>query len=443
MRSRLLVTVAALAAACSSDRRGAPAGAAGGDAGVDRDAATDAGPPGDDADVSRGTDGGTDARQAEDASDARPADGGEPDGGVAACSFEEPGSADGDRVVLLGHPFGATAGVQGTEVRSLTLTAAGELVDDGARLDVGTRPDRIALLPSGELALVLGEDGSLVALRLSGAADLEAGDRLDLPSAGYGALALADGGRTVFVAGSNSTDTGGISTVEVACDGTLTLRGDLFFPLRLTDTLALLPGGRRALVRGGQALFEPEDHDDLRLLERSEAGWRQVAAADVFIDYVSTAGLGLAPDGTWALVPNHSIFSDEGSQVALIDVGQDALGERRRLVDLPDPQEVLFAPDGGTVLLTLAEPGQVVVFVPTEAGVEEVARVRGIGLADQMALVDRGPLSGRVLLPSVDPAGGPNVAVLQIAGPGEVRDLGQLELGGGAVQIPTAIGLQP
>jgi hypothetical protein len=60
-----------------------------------------------------------------------------------------------------------------------------------------------------------------------------------------------------------------------------------------------------------------------------------------------------------------------------------------------------------------------------------------------MAVVRSGALAGRVLLPSVDPNGGPNVAQLQITGPGAVRDLGQVELGPGSEVIPGAIAVRP
>jgi len=445
MRALALLT---LLAACSSDSRSAaPGGGEGG--GGEGDVGMDAGEAG--ADAATPVDAGGGDRPADAAGPqaaARPdpdvvepsdaGDAGPPDTATPGCSFE-PGPADRDRVVLLGHPFAAEVGEHGTEVRGLTLYSEGDLVDDGVRLDVGTRPRQIALLPGGKLALVLGEDGALVAVHVAGAGRLEVVDRVALPSASYGSLTLADGGETAFVSGSNSTATGGISTVEVACDGSLTLLDDHFYPLRLTDALTLLPGERRALVRGGQALFDPEDHHDLRLLERVPDGWHEQVAIDLFVDHVSTAGIGLAPDGLWALVPNHSIFSDEGSQVAVVDIGEDTLDERQRLLELRDPQRLQFAPDGSTVLLTLAEPGAVVVLVAGDDGVEEAARVGGIGLADQMAAVERGSLAGLVLLPSVDPAGGPNVAMLQITGPGEVRDLGQLELGRGSEQIPTAI----
>ena len=58
-------------------------------------------------------------------------------------------------------------------------------------------------------------------------------------------------------------------------------------------------------------------------------------------------------------------------------------------------------------------------------------------------MVARGALSGRVYVPSVDPNGGPNVAVVEFGLPGVVTDLGQVELGNGNEQIPGPIAVTP
>jgi hypothetical protein len=85
----------------------------------------------------------------------------------------------------------------------------------------------------------------------------------------------------------------------------------------------------------------------------------------------------------------------------------------------------------------------VVVLADRGAGFVEVSRVSGIGLAEQIAMVSRGTLSGRVILPSVDSAAGPNVASLEITGPGMVRDLGQVNLGMTSEDIPGAVAVTP
>jgi hypothetical protein len=103
----------------------------------------------------------------------------------------------------------------------------------------------------------------------------------------------------------------------------------------------------------------------------------------------------------------------------------------------------MYSVDGATVLVSLLESGALAVLTDRGQGLVEVARVRGIGLAEQMVQVERGALTGLVLAPSVDPNGGPNVARVRIEGPGSARSLGQTELGNGSEVIPGPIGLQP
>lgn len=375
--------------------------------------------------------------------DAEP-EGGEPEAPVdPRCAFSEPGDADKDRVVLLGHTFGAQVGESLTEIRALTLTAAGELIDEGARLDVGFKVSRIAFVPSGEVALVLGQRDELASVRVSGALDLEVIDRATLPSGDLVDLVVAEEGRLIFVVGSNVAETSGVSSIRVDCEGKLEVVPGAFLNIRLAQSMAPLPEGRRAVLLGGQAVFEPVDEDDLRLLERDGPGWRQEAAFDVFGDFVSADRVGLSPDGALLLVPNGSPFSEEGAQVAVVAVEGDALREVDRLGDLPDVREARFDRGGQTAILTLGEPGRVVVLAIDGQEVRVAQTLTRIGLAGQIAAVERGALDGTLLLPSVDVQEGSNVAQLRVEGPGQVADLGQLPLGEGGPNIPTAIGVQP
>ncbi len=423
-------------------------GGAGGEGGGGGDGGGAGGEGGGEADA-----GGDDPDGAAPDFDGAPPDGGiihgdagvEPDGALSppACDFGELPAANRDRVVLVGFPFSDEVGESLTEIGSFTLSADGELAATRTRLDVGDRPRRIAFVPSGELAIVVGERGRIVSVRVNAADDLEIVDAVQLGGADYGDIAIADDGFTIFVSGSNSTPEGGLNTILLDCDGFLTAVPEAFFPLKLTDSFALLPGGDRAVVRGGQTLFEPIDHRDLRLLERTPDGWVEIGDADIYEDHVSSARIGVSPDGSRVLIPNGAIFSNEFAQVAEVGIGGAGFDDRGRLEGLEDPREVLFSADGDTALLTLGEPGAIVVLAEQDGRFDEVDRIRRIGLADQMAPITRGDLAGLVLLPSVDPDVGSNIAQIRIEGAGQVRDLGQLTLGEGGSRIPTAIAVQP
>lgn len=374
--------------------------------------------------------------------------GGGDDGGDdtdGKCAFGDPGDADKERVVMIGLPFTNDVEVRGTHVQTLTLSADGTLLNEGVTLDVGFRVARIEFAPSGALALVLGEDGELASLSVDGPMNVAVVDGVSMPSADYGDLALSADGETLSVVGLNVAETSGVSVVSVACDGGLTVEEDGFLNVRLAQSMALLPGEERAVLLGGQATFEPVDPNDLRLLARDGAGWREVGAFDVFDDFIDASRIGLSPDGQLLLIPNGSPFSEDGDQVSVVAVEDDTLREVERLTDMPDVREAYFRPDGRNIVLTLLEPGQVKILVREGEDVAVSQTVRGVGLVEQMAPIERGALDGLMLFSSIDPIEGAssNIAMLRFTGLGEVEDLGQLNLGEELRHIPGAIAVQP
>lgn len=404
-----------------------------------------------------------DAGVAEDAAsapDADPADAADPDAGAEPdagtmdagtmdagapiiCDFETALDPAAARTVLIGHPFGAMIGQAGTEIRSLRLDPSGDLVDVGTRLDVGQRAARIAFTPSGALALVLGEDGRLVSVAVDAPDRLRVIDGVDLPRAGYGDLHLGAAGRIAWATGSNVDVSSGVSAIHVSCDGRLSVDAPAYLNVRLAESLAVLPGEQRAVLLGGQTVFAPIDPNDLRLLTRAGAGWVELAGFDIWMDFVDASRIAVSPDGATLVVPNRSVLSTEGGQVLVAGLVGDTIVETQRLMMQGDVSEVLFSPDGETVLISAGEGNRVQVFRHQAGRLTATTSLRGVGLADGMAMVERGPLAGTVLVPSVDPNGGPNIAILSITGPGTVSDRGQLELGSGSVQIPGPIGLVP
>lgn len=375
-----------------------------------------------------------------------PADVGAPDSGAppVPCGFDVLPPADRERVVLVGEPFTAMPGVDGTTVRALVLSATGELTATNTRLDVRFRPARIGFVPSGQYALVLGEDGALASVRVTSASQLSVVSTVQLPSAGYGDLRILADGQTAVVVGSNVDATSGLSTVTLACDGTLSVDTAAFYNLRLTSSLAWIDAAQtRAVVLGGQAVFAPVDANDLRIFSRAAGRWTEVAAFDLWRDAVDALRIAVSPDGRTLVVPNGSPFSAKGGTVMVASITGDVIGSPRRLPNMGDAREALYSVDGATVLVSLLESGALAVLTDRGQGLVEVARVRGIGLAEQLVQVERGTLTGLVLAPSVDPNGGPNVARVRIEGPGSARSLGQTELGSGSEVIPGPIGLQP
>ena len=361
------------------------------------------------------------------------------------CDLAAPAPVNRDRVLVLGHPFSNMVGESLTEIRTMTLRSNGQLSDDGIRVDVGGRAESIVFVPSGEIALILTEEGVLASYRVDGARSVELVDSVVLPSAGYGEIVLAGDAERVHIVGRSSTEDGGISTVYLSCDGALDHDASAFFPLRLAGGMVLYDGDMRAILAGGQTSFEPIDDDDLRVLAWDGAGWQIEAEYDMWRDSNYAPNIALSPDERTLLVPNSLIFSEESNQVRVFDVSGSTVRRSGEIEDLEDVQRVAFSSDGATALVTMAEPGEVAVLSNGGGRVREVDRISDIGLADRMAWVRRGSLTGTVLLPSVDPSdeSGSNVSILSVDGPGRVSDLDQLGLGRGGENIPLSIGIQP
>jgi len=395
-----------------------------------------------DAEVDAGT-----APDAGFAPDATAPDATSPDAGFApdaqACGFDNPGPADKPRVVLIGQPFTTMPSVRGTTIRTLSLPMSGQLVDVGVRLDVGFKPERIAFVPSGEFAIVLGEDGEVASVRVTSERVLSVVDQVALPRGGYSDLHIMADGQTIFALNEDVGATSGVYTLHLDCDGRLTQDVAAFYNLRLMSSMAFAGAPDRAVVLGGQAVFAPIDNDDLRIFQRTNGRWSQTAAFDLWSDGIDASRIAVSPDGRTLIVPNGSPFSTQGGTVMVADVSPTAISGPRLLPNMDDAREAIFSPDGRTALVTLLQPGRVVVLADRGSGFVEVSRVAGIGLAEQIAMVSRGTLSGRVILPSVDSAAGPNVASLEITGPGMVRDLGQVNLGMTSEDIPGAVAVTP
>lgn len=359
--------------------------------------------------------------------------------------LSRPRGADETRLVLSGH---STEGIGGVEtvhfLRSASLDVEDGLTDIGEQLDLTFLPVRIEMVPSGAFALVLGEQGQLASVRVGSDGALSLAHEVALSFFGMKDLRISSDGSEAFAVGADVTEeTSGISVVKIGCEGELDIVEEAFFGLRLSHSLAFLPGEERAVLFGGQAAFEPIDNDDVRLLARAGEGFEQIASFDLYGDFVDLLRIAVSPDGSQLVIPNGSPFSAESHMALVATIEGDAIVESHRVAELEDAREALFSPDGETALVTLFSRNRVIVLADEGNGLEAVAEVTGVGLAEQMALISRGALSGTVLVTSVDATGGSNIARLQITAPGVVEDRGQLSLPEGLEYIPRAIAVQP
>ena len=393
--------------------------------------------------------GGPDAAPGVDASgpDASVLDSGTPDAGpvdTGPCSFETLGPADRDRVIVIGHNQTVT------DIRSLTLSAAGVISDNGTRLNIQERFGRAEFTPSGELLLVLTEDGTFMSVAVNGAASMMAIDQISLPGASYGDLRLSENGRTAWIVGFNSNtgaDKAGLAVVDIACDGQLTYDEGAFIEYPLSQSMAVLPGDQRAVYLGGGVdFFDPMDPNETRILARNGRGWTEIAGFNLFDgDSVDALRIALSPDGQTLIIPNGSAFSAFGSTISIVNVnfGAATLATANTIMNIDDAREAIFSPDGATALVSQFSTNRVQVLSNPGGGWQVSDTVTGIGLAEQIAMIRRGSLSGRAFLSSIDASGPLNIAILQVTGPGQVQNLGQYDLPPGSPNAPTGIAIVP
>lgn len=348
---------------------------------------------------------------------------------------------DRPRLAVVGFPFADEIGVDGTEIGIYTLDESG-VASTGDRLDVMTRPMRVRFLPGGRHVLVLGEDGVVHTVQVEGEGAPAIVASLALDGVGWVDLIIDPDGQFAHAVSTDVTEASGVFTLAIGCEGTLSPLPD-HLGLRLASTIALLPGDPdRAILLGGQAVFDPVDDDDTRLLQRTDdGGWAQAAAFDLWSDFVDAAALDVHPDGRTALVPNGSPISEEGGQVMVVEIDGDELRDGGRIDGMDDARMARFHRDG-TALITRLEPGRVSVLLDEGAGYEVVDELR-YGLPEDVATVQRGALDGVVVLPAISPATGSQLVTLRIVDPGVVQEVAVLPLPSGALHIPGTIAVSP
>ena len=356
------------------------------------------------------------------------------------------GGADKARVLLLGMSFTEVPGVDGTLVRALN-------VDDGVitaatdELDVGFRVARIAFVPSGRFAVVVGEDGGVVSVDVGDPAALAIVDREQLPAFGVGDVHVHPTPRgdsvVVYVINADvDAATAGVSVLTLGCDGQLAVDDDARLGLRLSSSLAFLPGDR-ALLLGGQVTgFEPRDEFDLRLLSLTGAP-TQIGAFDVVTDFVDATRIAAARTGSFAVIPNSSAFSAEAGDVVVVDIVGDVVSERGRAPGFVNASEAVIAPDLSVAAVSVWEDDSVLIFDVTGAGAPTlITRLGNLGLAEQMAMLERGAHAGRVFVPIVSPAGGSFVVAVDVGAGTGIRGA-EFLLGDAIADIPVAVAVQP
>jgi hypothetical protein len=356
-----------------------------------------------------------------------------------------PGPDDRPRMVVVSRPYDAS-GTESPRYEVLVLSEGGEISSTGNTFElVRAYMGLIAFTPDGEVGVVAGDDGTLGAFKLDASGSPEVMNVGLDPGDMASSVVMDPSGERVYVLSSQwEMHGGGIYSVAVECDGSLTPEGQVA-PSQLPYTLTFLPGSPlRAVTAAETILTSTAGHDAHLLLWGSPPSY--VGGADAFSDdeqIVSTAGV--TPDGRYVLIGDNGMFSDP-NRVSVVEVLEDGLRYVQTLAPLEDPMAIMVSPFENAALAVSGFGNAIFAIgydpdnasAPFTLGLELDYEGSRPALPAGAVMVDRGSLRGRVLVAE-------NVSVRQVQfnPDGTITDLGATSIGSGMESMVGVIGMQP
>ena len=366
-------------------------------------------------------------------------------GGSSPC-HGEPGAADKDRFVVVGHPYDAESNpAQDYEV--LSLSSAGDLATTGTHFTMGRPADStIVFTPDGALGFAVQDDGSIGAFAIDAAGAVTVLQSEYNPGFYATSLTMSADGTQLYVVDPNFPNNGGgVYRVGIACDGSLTDEGRLL-ESKSAQALLPLPGGDSLLAARGALGSVGVAHAHRITLDPPAL----VQSVDVFGDDDAILSWAtLTHDGKFALLGDNSAFSGVPNRVGVVEVTAGGLATTQVLSDIEDPYAIAASPFDDAALV-VSGFGDALWVLDYDAAASEPFSVRGeveyVGgspqLPGSLAMVERGALEGRVLIADIR-----GVFVVDFQPGAVVEDLGITTLGDGIgdgiEDIVVGIGVQP
>jgi hypothetical protein len=352
--------------------------------------------------------------------------------------------ADRVRRVVVSHPFQGS-GNKTNLFEVLELSQGGKLAKTGATFSLGVAVDgEIHFTPDGALGLVAQDDGSIGVFRLDAGAPQVV--HAAFKGKGYiSRLVLSEDGQRVYGLSSQWRNVGGgIYSLRINCDGTLTDEG-LLAASKLPYALARLAAPSAKALVVAKDLLASKAGDDVHLVDLASTPPTLIAGARAFGDdeaIVSNAAL--TSDGRYLLIADTNMFG--GNRVAAVELtSAGGLRAAQVLKGLSDPAAVVASPISDVALVLNGEANTISILDYTPSDATTPFKLRGPAATSskpQLPLVavriTRGSLAGRVIIAE-------NVALrqLQLTAGGGVSEVEHFSLGSGLTAIPGALGVQP
>jgi hypothetical protein len=206
--------------------------------------------------------------------------------------------------VVISHPYDAQSGPSPRfEVLDLSLT--GDLTQTGDTFELGRAFEgAIAFTPDGEIGFAVTDDGKLGVFRFDDTGSPEV-VHAALEGTFYAdTVTVSPSGDVLYVLDAEWRNIGGgVYSMRIGCDGTLTDE-TLLFEAKLPAALLFLPGATdEAILAADDAFSSPADQD-VHLLDWSQStspAW--VAGTDAFPDDEAMVGAAaVTHDGQYALL---------------------------------------------------------------------------------------------------------------------------------------------
>ena len=399
----------------------------------------------------------------------------EASGGDSSTCHATEGAPDRARKVVISHPYDAAQNASG-DFEVWDLSETGTLTQPKVHFTLGpTTLGMIAFTPDGAVGLVAEDDGTLGVFRFDGSG-APVGVSASLKGSYYATGVVMDpsGARAYVLDDQTVNNGGGIYTVAIACDGTLTDEG-LLASADLPAGVLPVPGGAAvvlakslhgtpALVDGGVAIADagydawpfdagpeagpPPGHCNDAVLVSWPAASKVTGFADPFGDDLAIVSTGaLTQDGRYVLLGDNSQFSGVPNRVGIVSVTATGIAAAGIVENVNDPETLVASPFDDTVLVTSAFGNALFVLGETSGGGAPFAMQAPLAyvggepqLPGPAVMIALGGLTGRVLV-----AENQAIRQVQFAKHASVTDLGPTSTGNvnDFTSIVGAIGVQP
>ena len=448
--SAVLALIASLSGslfvACGSDDASSSpvaSGGSGGSADAAVDQTSEAGSGG-----KAGSEAGADGPVADTATDAPAQDVFESGADSSTTCGRVPGPADVDRYVVVSHPYDTNA-AKAEVYEILKLTVAGVLSFTGEMFNMGRASlSNAVFTPDGKVGIVVqDEDGTLGAFRI------DANGKPEVVHAKFkggfyaSRVVMHPSGDRAYVLDSEWADIGGgVYSVRIGCDGTLTDEGRII-EAKLPYSLVPIPGKQGRVAIAAKDLLGSAAGDDAHLVTL-EQQIQRLASADAFADDEQIIASGAAtPDGKYLLLGDNNAYGTAPNRVAVLELTDSSITMRQMLPDMLDPIAMVASPhaDVAIVVSGFGNAIQVLKYDPANAATPFslqgplVYKGAKPQLPSGAVMIERGQLLGRVLV-----AENEGVRMVQFTGQGDgVTDLGLTAGGGGMEGVVGVVGVQP